>query len=182
MNRSAIRLPLLALSRRPRRPARAQVAAVAAAVLTAWLPAALPVLAADTPEPAPRAAADPLAAARQHIDKRNWTAAVGELKRVNATRSADWNNLMGYSLRRQANPDLAGAERHYDAALQIDPSHRGALEYSGELALMQGRLERAEQRLAALEKACGGKCEELDDLKAAVQRYKANGNRYQAKP
>ena len=44
--------------------------------------------------------------------------------------------------------------------------------------LIQGDLAGAEQRLAALTKACGGKCEELDDLKDAITRFKANGNKY----
>ncbi len=131
--------------------------------------------AADT-EPPPRAT-DPLGGARAQIQAKRWGEAVVELKKVNATGSADWNNLMGYSLRKLAPPDLDGAQRHYDNALRIDPRHRGALEYSGELALMKGNLAQAEERLAALSRACNG-CEELDDLKKSVEKYKANGNRY----
>ena len=88
---------------------------------------------------------------------------------------------MGYCHRKAATPDLAAAESYYDAALRIDPQHRGALEYSGELYLMTNQLPRAEERLAALDKACGG-CEELKDLREAVASYKANGNRYVARP
>ena len=60
--------------------------------------------AADTPEPPPpspaRAApAQPLAAARAHIQAARWVAAIDELRRVNATGDADWNNLMGYAQR-----------------------------------------------------------------------------------
>jgi Flp pilus assembly protein TadD len=134
--------------------------------------------AADDPAPAARPASDPLGAARKLIADKNWAGAIDELKRVNATRSADWNNLMGYSHRKARTPDLAAADRYYEAALRIDANHRGALEYSGELALMQGDLPKAEQRRAALEKACGGRCEELDDLKGAIARYKANGNKH----
>ena len=64
----------------------------------------------------------------------------------------------------------------YDTALRIDPSHRGALTYSGELALRNGNLPVAEQRLARLEKLCARKCEEYLSLDSAVRRYKANGN------
>ncbi len=140
---------------------------------------ATPLHAADTSEPAPAVAADPLAPARANIKAKRWPAALADLKRVNAGNSADWNNLMGYTLRKQTPPDLEGAQRHYDAALRIDPRHRGALEYSGELALMKGELPVAEQRLAALKGACSTPCEELDDLKKAIEKYKANGNRYQ---
>ena len=148
--------------------------------LGAALLAASPVLhAADTPEPTPAKVVDPLVPVRAHIAAKRWPAAIDELKRVNATGSADWNNLLGYALRKQATPDLDGAQRYYDAALRIDPQHRGALEYSGELALMKGDLPVAEQRLEALARACNGPCEGQYDLKQAVARYKANGNRYQ---
>ena len=124
------------------------------------------------------ASADPLGEARKLIAEKKWAAAIDELKRVNATQNADWNNLMGYSHRKARTPDLMAAARYYESALRIDANHRGALEYAGELALMQGDLTLAEQRAAALSKACGGRCEELDDLKDAITRFKANGNRY----
>ena len=135
---------------------------------------------ADTtpPEPTRAAAPDPLAMARARIQARQWPAAIEELRKVNATGSADWNNLMGYAMRKQATPDLGAAQRYYDAALRIDPQHRGALEYSGELALMKGELPVAEQKLEALARICSGGCEEHDELKTAVGRYKASGNRY----
>jgi tetratricopeptide (TPR) repeat protein len=126
--------------------------------------------AADTSAPAVN---DPLAAARTQIAAKRWPEAVAELKRINATDNADWQNLMGYSLRKSQPPDYAGAERHYDEALRINPQHRGALEYSGELYLLTGNLPRAEARLAALNKACFLPCEEYTDLKRSVEAYKA---------
>lgn len=129
-------------------------------------------------EPDKPAIADPLAMARARIQAKQWPAAIDELRKLNATSNADWNNLMGYAQRKQATPDLAAAQRYYDAALRIDPRHLGALEYAGELALMKGELPVAEARLAALDKACNARCEEFDDLKGAVARYKANGNRW----
>ena len=161
--------------------------ATALGLALAGLAACDAAFAADTgpePTPAPRAAAtDPLAAARARIAEKKWDAALGELKRINATGNADWNNLMGYTLRKSPARDLAAAEKHYDAALKLDPKHRGALEYSGELALMNGNLAQAEQRLGMLEKVCGASaCEEHADLKQAVARFKAAGNRYVASP
>ena len=126
------------------------------------------------------AAPDTLSPVRGLIAEKKWAAAIEELKRVNETGSADWNNLMGYSLRKAATPDLNAAERHYSEALRINPKHRGALEYSGELYLIKGDLAKAEQRLAALDKACFMPCEEFTDLKKAVQAFKANGNKYVA--
>ncbi|WP_088285013.1 lipopolysaccharide assembly protein LapB [Ideonella sp. A 288] len=137
--------------------------------------------AADTPVPAPHGT-DRLSPVRGFIAQRNWPAAIDELTRQNDTGNADWNNLMGFSLRKAAKPDLAAAERFYDAALRIDPRHAGALEYSGELYLMTGRLDRAEKRLAELDDACFLQCPEYVDLKKAIDRYKANGNRYVPTP
>jgi opacity protein-like surface antigen len=138
-----------------------------------------PAFAADTtPSSASTAAPDKLSAARAQIADKKWAAAIDELKVVNDTGSADWNNLMGYSLRKAKTPDYAGAEKFYNEALRIDPKHKGALEYSGELYLMLGELPKAEQRLAALDKLCTFGCEEYSDLKKAVGRFKAAGNKY----
>ena len=122
---------------------------------------------------------DKLTAARTKVSAKDWSGALDELRKVDDKSSADWNNLMGYSLRK-ADParNVAEAERHYDQALRIDPKHRGALEYSGELHLMSGNLPMAERRLAALDQACFLPCEEYRDLKRAVERYRANGNKY----
>jgi Flp pilus assembly protein TadD len=143
--------------------------------------ACAPVLAADTTDTTPAAAApDKLGPARAHIKAARWSDALAELKKVNDTRSGDWNNLMGFAHRKLSPPDLAAAERHYDAALKLSPSHRGALEYSGELYLMKGELPRAEQRLAELVRVCAGPCEEQADLKRSIDRFKAAGDKFVA--
>jgi Flp pilus assembly protein TadD len=134
--------------------------------------------AADT-EPV-QATVDKLAPARAQIAAKQWRGAIDELKKVNDPSSADWNNLMGYSYRKAKTPDYDAAEKYYNEALRIDPKHRGALEYSGELYLMKGDLAKAEQRLVALDKACTFGCEEYTDLKKAVAKYKAAGNKYVA--
>ena len=138
--------------------------------------------ASDTAEPpalqATAPSADKLAAARKLIDARQWGAAIAELKRVDDRSSADWNNLMGYTLRKATTPDLAGSEKYYDAALRIDPHHRNTLEYSGELYLMKGDLAKAQARLASLKSECGPNCSQYGDLKTAIDHYVANGNKY----
>ena len=156
-----------------------RIQSVAAAALLA-LVALSPAWAADTPEPT--AKGNNLTAARAQIAQKNWPAAVAELKKVNDTGSADWNNLMGYSMRKSAMPDYAAAEAFYNEALRINPQHRGALEYSGELYLITNDLPKAEARLAALDKACALPCDEYTQLKNSVARYKANGNKYVAGP
>ena len=126
----------------------------------------------STPEPQ-----DKLDAVRVQIAAKQWDRAIEELKRVNDTSSAEWNNLMGYSLRKAKTPDLDASEKFYDDALRIDPRHRGTLEYSGELYLMKGNLAMAEKRLAALDKICMLPCAEYTDLKNAIARYKAASNK-----
>ena len=145
------------------------------AALLAAAPTAL--LAADT-APSANPANDRLAPVRAHVAAKRWADAVAELRRGNDVASADWQNLMGYSLRKSTPADLDGADRHYREALRIDPRHRGALEYSGELALMKGDLPLAELKLAVLDKICSFGCEEYTDLKQAVQRYQTAGNRW----
>ena len=119
---------------------------------------------------------DKLAAARTQIAAKNWDGAIAELKRVDDSASADWNNLMGFTMRKSKSPDLEASEKFYDAALRIDPKHRGTLEYSGELYLIKGDLPKAEERLAALDKICTLSCSEYRDLKKAIAHYKATGS------
>lgn len=133
--------------------------------------------AADT-APAPTATPDKLGEARTLIQQNKWVAAIESLKKVDDRGSADWNNLMGYSHRKAKVPDYAAAERYYGEALRLDPSHKGALEYSGELFLMLNRLPEAEARLATLDKVCLLPCAEYTELKGAIAAYKANGNQY----
>ncbi len=111
---------------------------------------------------------------RASIKAEKYDQAVKQLQSANETSSADWNNLMGYSLRKKQPRDLVGAEKYYQAALKIDPNHRGALEYYGELKLMNSDLPGAEALLARLDKACFFGCEEYSDLKASIQKYKSS--------
>jgi len=123
-------------------------------------------------------AADKLAKARTLVAAKQWGPALDELRRVNDTGSADWNNLMGYSLRKGPAPDLVASERYYDQALQIDPHHLNTLEYSGELYLQKGDLPKAQARLEALASACTAKCAQYAELSGAIERYRAAGDKF----
>lgn len=109
--------------------------------------------------------------ARASIKSNNYEQALKQLQSANEVNSAEWNNLMGYSLRKKQPPDLVSSEKYYQAALKIDPSHRSALEYYGELLLMKKDLPGAEAMLARLDKACLFGCEEYSDLKASIAKY-----------
>jgi tetratricopeptide (TPR) repeat protein len=66
---------------------------------------------------------------------------------------------------------------YYQRALAINPSHKGANEYLGELYLMMKDLPKAEAQLALLKGICPGGCEELEDLEADIADYKSAGGR-----
>ncbi len=84
--------------------------------------------------------------------------------------NADIFNLLGFSLRKSG--DLVGAASYYQRALAMDPNHKGALEYQGELFLQTGNRAGAEANLARLRRLCPTGCEELEDLEAAIKAAK----------
>lgn len=112
-----------------------------------------------------------LAPVKADIYKGDYASALGKLKKANDAKSADWNNLMGFALRKNSPPDLPRAEKHYQSALAIKPDHKGALEYYGELKLMQKDLAGAQALQSKLSSACPSGCEQLDDLNAAIKKY-----------
>jgi len=69
--------------------------------------------AADTPEPTPvrQADTDPLKSARAHLAAQRWQPAIADLKKANASGDADWNNLMGYALRKQSRTPRCASTR-----------------------------------------------------------------------
>jgi Tfp pilus assembly protein PilF len=121
-------------------------------------------------------AAERMASARDAIKAKKWKDAIGELKIAvrEEPKNADAHNLLAYSYRKQAAPDLPKAFEHYNMTLKLNPQHKGAHEYIGEAYLMDGKPAEAEKHLVALEKICGNKtCEEYADLAKALAAYKA---------
>lgn len=145
---------------------------LAGKILASILMSAAPWVVSVAADTAP-AKSDPtwLTDARASIQSNNYDQALKQLQSADEVNSADWNNLMGYSLRKKQPPDLAASEKYYQAALKIDPSHRSAMEYYGELLLMKQDLPGAEAMLARLDKACLFGCEEYSDLKASIAKY-----------
>jgi len=80
--------------------------------------------------------------------------------------NADINNLLGYSHRKLGQYNKAN--HYYQKALRIDPKHRGALEYLGELYLETNQLSKAKQQLARLDEVCLFRCDEYKKLKRAI--------------
>ena len=84
-------------------------------------------------------------------------------------KDADAWNYIGFSNRKLNRFDKA--LNAYQKALSIDPDHRGANEYLGELYLQTDDLANARKRLEKLDDICTFGCEEYNDLKAAIAAY-----------
>src|SRR3954462_14182724 len=125
-------------------------------------------------------APDPVGKSRNYLDgeravkAKEYAKAVPLLERAlnDNLRDADTNNLLGYSHRKLGNAPTALV--YYQRALQIDPNHKGANEYLGELYVEMKDLPKADERLQKLAQVCGTSCEEYRDLKAAIDEAKAS--------
>jgi Flp pilus assembly protein TadD len=130
---------------------------------------------ADLPEPKSNPENANIAAGRKAIEAKDYKAAMGYLTKAvqQDPNNADAQSMLGYSYRKLGTFDKS--MEHYQKALKIDANHRSAHEYLGELYLDMNQPANAEKQLQALKKACPffGKCEEYDDLKEAIEKYKA---------
>ena len=106
------------------------------------------------------------------VNDGNFAAALPFLEKVVTAepKNADALNVLGYSQRKLGDRDAA--LENYLAALEIDPEHRGANEYLGELYLETGELGKAEERLKVLDGACFFGCDEYSELKESIETYK----------
>ena len=150
----------------------------ALALIVALLGIAMPAAADPVDEDPNGASLDPdVLAGKNAIEQKNWAAAIKALSSaaLRDTRNADIQNHLGYAHRNAGQMDQAFA--HYERALKLNPRHRGAHEYVGEAYLMAGKLAQAEGHLKALQAICLLPCEELDDLKAKIDRYRQEGRK-----
>lgn len=85
--------------------------------------------------------------------------------------NADVFNLLGFAHRKTGNLAVSGA--HYERALYLKPDHLGALEYQGELYLLEGRLDDALANLNRLQAICASPCEETDELAEAIRIWQS---------
>lgn len=86
-------------------------------------------------------------------------------------RNADAHNYLGFSYRKLGKLELAAAS--YQRVFSIDPNHKCALEYQGELYLILGHLSSAQKNVTRLENLCPSTCKELAELKRAIADFTA---------
>jgi tetratricopeptide (TPR) repeat protein len=79
----------------------------------------------------------------------------------------------GYAWRKKG--DWTRAETYYRQALAVAPTHRGALEYYGELKVERGDMKGARRLLARLDRACDFGCPEAEELRRWVIAGRAPG-------
>ncbi|HEX5055307.1 MAG TPA: tetratricopeptide repeat protein [Gammaproteobacteria bacterium] len=99
---------------------------------------------------------------------------------IEEPKNADTKNLIAYSYRKLGQYRLA--YQYYQQALQLNPKHRGAHEYLGELYVNIKRLDKAQQELAVLEKLCSTSCPEYKKLQKAIDEYKASAAKGSPEP
>lgn len=109
--------------------------------------------------------------ARAYIDQEKYETAIRTLNLVIAEKpdNADAWNLLGYSWRNL--DDKKQSRKAYARALDINPDHKGALEYQGELYLLMGDIDAAKKNYDHLMKLCPDGCEELADLAKALKKF-----------
>lgn len=112
-----------------------------------------------------------LAPFQELIEGENYEVAIEKLQIAlqDEPDDADLLNLLAYSQRKLGKYDVA--LNNYQKALEIDPTHRGANEYLGELYLQMDQPEMAQQRLKVLDDDCFFGCQEFDDLQQAIRTY-----------
>jgi Tfp pilus assembly protein PilF len=91
-------------------------------------------------------------------------------------RNADVHNLLGYSYRLQAQPNLPKSFEHYKIALQIDPNHQATHNYIGMAYLMDKKPDEAQKHLAQVQRICGNTtCPNYTTLAKAIEQHKKGG-------
>ncbi|MGB0682594.1 MAG: tetratricopeptide repeat protein [Magnetovibrionaceae bacterium] len=107
--------------------------------------------------------------ARQLIVDKQFAAAVQPLTSLvkDQPNEPEFWNLLGYSQRKAG--DFDAALQSYSKALDLDPRHRGALQYLGMLYLETGQMEQAKEMLERLDDSCFFGCKEFSALEAAIE-------------
>jgi cytochrome c-type biogenesis protein CcmH/NrfG len=113
-----------------------------------------------------------LASVRAKIKAKDYSAALAELRDLaEDTQQADVYNLLGFTLRKTG--DFTTSLSYYTKALELEPDHKAAREYLGELYVETGNSAKAKEQLDVLARLCPAGCEEREDLQKAIDAKSA---------
>ena len=121
------------------------------------------------------------------FERNDWQEVIERMTTVVQRRPWDDNayNLLGYAYRKLGN--YRRAVTYYQQALDLNPHHRGALEYLGEAYVEMGCMAQAQDLLARLATACTRltdrtsageampRCEEWQELQGAIDTARQQG-------
>jgi Flp pilus assembly protein TadD len=114
-----------------------------------------------------------LTSVRTKIKAGLYTAALAELRDLaEDTQQADVYNLLGFTLRKTG--DFETSLTYYTKALELEPEHKAAREYLGELYVETGNMAKAKEQLDVLTRLCPSGCEERADLERAINTKSAS--------
>ena len=104
------------------------------------------------------------------IKNKSFKLAIENLNKAekNSKIDPDIYNYLGFSYRKMGNMKLASF--NYEKALTIDPKHKGALEYQGEMFITLGQLDKAKANLKKLNSICFLGCSEEITLKNSIEK------------
>lgn len=125
------------------------------------------------PQPEPRAAYMDAVAL---INSGRFEEAIAGLKALGASigPNADVLNYLGYSSRKLGR--FGEALAYYEQALALDPNHRGAHEYLGELFVELRQMDKARAQLAVLDRLCPYGCTEREMLADRIEAVVVGAN------
>jgi tetratricopeptide (TPR) repeat protein len=140
-------------------------------------------------EPSASGEEDDYARGATAFEREDWPAVIEHMTKATAERPwhDDAYNLMGFAYRKLGDYDKA--LQSYDRALELNPHHRGALEYLGEAYLELDQPDSAKAMLDRLEVECRrvapdatagawqSDCEEWQELSAAYEAYVATNGK-----
>ena len=114
-----------------------------------------------------------LTSVRTKIKANDYAGALAELRDLaEDIQQADVYNLLGFTLRKTG--DFKTSLTYYTKALELQPDHKAAREYLGELYVETGNLAKAKEQLGILAKLCPSGCEEREDLQKAISAKSAS--------
>ena len=104
----------------------------------------------------------------KYIDREDYIKANKALKAYTKSEPNDADGWNLYAFANRKMNKFEKAEVYYEKALNIDPDHKGALEYQGELFMQTNRQNLAEENLNKLISLCPNSCYELEKLQEYI--------------